>query len=330
MADRVARHGPASVDTRLRRLVDVFAWLVDNGGFATFEELAERFGGNAAQIQRDLIVAMCSEFRGAFPGDLIDVDVDEDGVTLREPKLDVVARSLSRSAAYRLLVAARLVGQTHPHLVTETLASAIQRLSQRLSENTDASLQVAIETPAALNTVQAAIADHRPFTILYRRPYDAQPSTYLIVGLRTYLDEGVWYLEAQRAQDGARRTFRLDRVVAVETSTVPVIASREAETARSSTEASQASGTRTVRLAVTAGNEWIVAHYRGRIQRTSQVGQATRVTAVLELFEPVVPRLVDIAVRLGSDFAILDDASLSREVAEALADAVYALDRLAN
>jgi predicted DNA-binding transcriptional regulator YafY len=205
------------------------------------------------------------------------------------------------------------------------LDAAIERLSERLANASGVSLDVRVETPPSLAAIQDAISAFQDIRIAYRRPYASEPSTYVVTPIRTYLDDGVWYLDARR-DDGEHRTFRLQRISAVERLVT------DATSATSSTQLAAASmhtsGRRTVRVRIVPGAEWVVGHYRGRVERRSTQGSATEVIAVLELFDPVIARLADIAVRVGTGFAVVDDDQLAAELHAYIVDSVHRLDQL--
>ena len=287
--------GPAGVDSRVRRLLDVLTWIADHDDSLTLAELADRFGGTTEDIRRDLVLAMCSEFRGAFPGDLIDLDIDDDVVTLRDPKLAGAGRVLDRATAFRVLAAVRLLQQLNGSRVPMALETAATQLAARLG-----GYEATVETQDTdhVDQLRDGISAGTRFQLEYKRPFESSLISYVIVPQRLWFADGVWFFEAEKEVPTGLvlRTFRADRVRSLQALPEPTTSDRTVAV-REAAEMQE-----TVLLRVPKSFGWIAVHYRGEVKASHR---DDTLDVEITFFAPAPPRLAELLLRC-SEIEILE------------------------
>jgi proteasome accessory factor C len=207
--------------TRLSRLLALVPWLSAHEG-VTIDEAAAHFGITGEQLQADLWLLICTGRPGHMHGDLVDIQFwDDDGrITVVDPQtLDRPLR-LSPDEAAALLVALRVLAQVPGPHDRGALASATAKLEAAAGEAQRAAdgLSVSVDTardPAVTEAVSRGLAEGRRLHLVYvgstdeRTERDVDPMRVLTLDGRTYLE--AWCRRAE-----AVRTFRLDRIAAVD------------------------------------------------------------------------------------------------------------------
>ncbi|MCW2641279.1 MAG: hypothetical protein JWP76_3585 [Dactylosporangium sp.] len=205
----------ASAD-RLSRLLNLVPYLLARPGIAV-AEAAEDLGVTERQLREDLELLWVCGLPGYGPGDLIDMALDGDRVTITyDAGIDRPLR-LTRDEALALVVALRLLAETpgvgHRDAIERALAKiesaggdeASPPVAVRLPGNRDqlAELRCAVERGQALRiTYYTAARDETTDRVV-------DPMRMLVVGDRAYLE--AWCRRAE-----AVRLFRVDRIDAFE------------------------------------------------------------------------------------------------------------------
>lgn len=220
------RPAPEPAATRLSRLLALVPWLSANGGI-TVDEAAAHFGVTAEQLQADLWLLICTGRPGHMHGDLVDIQFwDDDGrITVIDAQtLDRPLR-LSPDEAASLLVALRVLAQVPGPHDRAALAGATTKLEAAAGEALRAAdgVTVAVDTthdPMVTEAVSRGLGEGRRLHITYvgavdeRTERDVDPMRALTLDGRAYLE--AWCRRAE-----AVRTFRLDRIEAVEVLDLP-------------------------------------------------------------------------------------------------------------
>jgi predicted DNA-binding transcriptional regulator YafY len=210
---------PDTAATRLSRLLALVPWLSANAGI---DEAAAHFGVTAEQLQADLWLLICTGRPGHMHGDLVDIQFwDDDGrITVIDAQtLDRPLR-LSPDEAASLLVALRVLAQVPGPHDRGALAGATAKLEAAAGEALRAAdgVAVAVDTshdPLVTAAVSRGLAEGRRLHLRYvgavdeRTERDVDPMRVLTLDGRAYLE--AWCRRAE-----AVRTFRLDRIEAVE------------------------------------------------------------------------------------------------------------------
>ena len=208
-----------SAPERLRRLVDLLPYVATHPG-STVDDLAAAFGVSREQVFADLeLVGLCGPGRG--PDELIDVDVDADGVVelgvqdgaLGRPMRLAPAEAVSLAAALRVLL------EVGGPATSEAGRSAVGRALAKLEALGEAEPGVDVAQPlrpgpgeAVERAVSVALERGRRLE-LEHVDQDDRRTTRQVDPYGVVVADGSRYLSAWcRRVDGAR-LFRLDRVV---------------------------------------------------------------------------------------------------------------------
>jgi proteasome accessory factor C len=215
------RRKPDTAAARLARLLALVPWLLANPG-VTLADAAANFGVTPEQLEKDLFLLICTGRPGHYHDDLVDIQFwdEERRITVLDPQsLDRPLR-LSPDEAASLLVALRVLGQVPGVTDRGALASATAKLEAAAGEALRGAggLEVTVDAPrdpAVADAVSSGLAAGRRLHIVYvgsldeRTERDVDPMRLLTLDGRTYLE--AWCRRAE-----AVRTFRLDRVEAVQ------------------------------------------------------------------------------------------------------------------
>ncbi|MDO5676902.1 MAG: WYL domain-containing protein [Propionibacteriaceae bacterium] len=211
-------------DEQLARLLRLVPYLSARPGVEV-TTVAEEFGVTPAQIIKDLQVLQFCGLPGGYFDDLFDVDLEvvrEEGhIDFRNA--DVLARPLRLrpAEAASLLAAMRLVVDVAGS--SAAAASALQKLEAAVGQ-ADPHLRVNVvpTDPQQRAALSEAIDAGRAVRITYRTPGRSGTSTAVVEPFRLNLVDGFTYLDAWSRPREAWRSFRLDRLSAVEALDDPV------------------------------------------------------------------------------------------------------------
>ena len=200
---------------RMHRLLQLIPWVADRGG-ATLEEITERFDYPADGLLDDLqrVVFMVG-VPPYTPDALIEVEVEGGWVQISFADYFRRPLRLTPPQAVALLAAATgLLGLTGDSALERGLAKLAGALGVNPAEALEVRLGAA--TSEALLALREACRSHRPAAIRYYS-YDRDAVTERVIEPhRTFAHEGAWYVRSYCRLSSAERTFRIDRVTAVE------------------------------------------------------------------------------------------------------------------
>ena len=206
-----------SASGRLRRLLALLPWLAEHPG-ATLTEVGERFGLRPDQLLEDLNVAWMVAIPPYTADQMIDIEFDDDRVTVRlgsyfeRPLRLTPAQAVTLVAAGQTLVS---VPGTDPE---GPLARGLAKLADALQVEPGEAVAVHLGDTAAatLERLRDAIRDGRRVRLDYysfgrdeRAERDVDPH-------RVWAEGGSWYLAGHCHRAEGSRVFRLDRIAAVE------------------------------------------------------------------------------------------------------------------
>ncbi len=211
---------PSRQMQRLARWLNVIPYFRTHPD-ADLERAAADLGVTVAQLRKDITgLTMCG-LPGMFPGDLIEIDYDEDGVDIEfSAKLDRPLKLTGPEAASLLLALRALAdspGVADPAAVLRAIAK-LEAAVAGAGRATVASIDGAdpeepvTETARIASTVRAALRDGRALHLRYysatrdaATERDVDP-----IALDTF--DGHSYLQAWCRSSGDLRMFRLDRI----------------------------------------------------------------------------------------------------------------------
>ena len=211
-------------DEQLARLLRLVPYLSSRPGVQV-ATVAEEFGVHPRQVIKDLEVLQFCGLPGGYFDDLFDVDIE---VVREEGRIDfrnadVLARPLRLrpAEAASLLAAMRLVVDVAGS--SEAAASALAKLEAAVGQaEPQLSVDVVTTDPEHRASLAAAIKDGQAIHLTYRTPGRPGPSNAVVEPARLNLVDGFTYLDAWSRPREAWRSFRLDRIEAVERLDEPV------------------------------------------------------------------------------------------------------------
>jgi len=223
---RLVSRGPDAGE-RLRRLLAIMPWLAARGT-ATFEEIGERFGMDVATVENELLLAACCGLPPYSPDQLIELVVDEHGVTANVP--DYFRRPLHLTAAdgFAMLAAGQALlavpGADEPTSDAGSssgsgsgrrgpLASALDKLADVLGGSRGVAVE--LDAPPLLADLRSAADDAERVEVDYYSASRDEVTTRAIDPFAVFAERGHWYVSAYCHRADAVLHFRVDRMRSV-------------------------------------------------------------------------------------------------------------------
>ncbi|MEO8422809.1 MAG: WYL domain-containing protein [Actinomycetota bacterium] len=320
MAERPRR--PPKTAERLGRMLAIVPFLVQHPG-SELSEVAKLFDVPADQLRHDLDLLFMSGLPPYGPGDLIEVDVDEDDqIWISMAAHFARPLRLSRSEALALHIRGTELLGTAGLPDAPALASALDKLRTSLGPETlvDAE-RIEMADPGApieaLDPIREAAGERRRVRVDYFAHSSGRWSSRVIDPEEVFVALGHWYVAAWDVTIDEERLFRVDRIRRVEPT-------GERFTPRGLEGAGRALYTPTeddvsVRLRLAPAARWIAEYY-------ATTNEQERADGSLDITLPArtlewVARLL---MRVGNDATVLGPPELTAQVT-ALAKAT--LDR---
>lgn len=197
-------------EMRIARILAMIPFVVASDG-ATIHDLRERFGyASDAEVVKDLQLIFLTGLPGYGPGDLIDVDIFEDEVTIDSAEYFARPMRLTPTEALGLLAA----GSTFiaSDQASPELRSAIDKLSRAIGAQMDDHVFVDVPTPPNVELLRSAIEETRLVEITYVAITTNEHTTRLVEGESVFFNLGRWYLSGFCRYADADRLFRVDRI----------------------------------------------------------------------------------------------------------------------
>lgn len=200
---------------RLERILVLVPWLLEHPG-VDVDEVTARFGVSRDELLRDLDVLGYCGLPGYGGGDLVEVAVVGDRVTVRLADFFRRPLTLTRREALGLLLAARALAAVPGLPESADLTSALVKLEAALGAEARLVIDLTADGDRHLPALRRAVAERRVVHLAYRSrskqqhtERDVEPWAVVGVG-------GAWYLQGWCRLARAPRAFRLDRVVSLD------------------------------------------------------------------------------------------------------------------
>ena len=218
-AKQRARGAHETATDRLARLLTMVPWLVARQGI-DLEQAAGELGISTEQLEADLrLLYLCGY--GQMPDELIDAQWEGGRVFVTNSETIARPLRLGRDEALTLMVGLRALAAV-PGLGER---DAIERAMAKLEEATGASAEAASRVEVAIDEgveagmladARRAFEQHRRVHLTYLVPSRDESTERDVDPMRVVNLDSRWYLEGwcHRAQD--TRTFRMDRITALE------------------------------------------------------------------------------------------------------------------
>ena len=318
---------PETATARLSRLLTMVPWLVNRQGI-DLDQAAAELGISATQLETDLrLLYLCGY--GQMPDELIDAQWDSGRVFVTNA--DAIARPLrlGRDEALTLMVGLRALAAV-PGLGER---DAIERAMAKLEQGTGASAEAAARVEVSIDdgveagllaNARRAIEDRRRVHLRYLVPSRDEATERDVDPMRVVNLDSRWYLEGwcHLAQD--TRTFRMDRIEALEVldvnGTPPVEAQLRDLDAGTFTPRPDDT---LVTLRLAPGAAWVSDYYPVENVQTAPDGSQTVTLRTADTLW-----LRRLMWRLGGLGTVLAPAELAQAVRDGAADALAAYDGL--
>ncbi|XAS62592.1 WYL domain-containing protein [Micrococcaceae bacterium Sec5.8] len=220
-------------EDQLSRMLQLVPFLVHNQGLH-ISEVAAKFGITRSELEADLRILICSGLPEGYPDDLLDIQWDDDHVTISQD-LD-----LTRPVRFTVEEACALLTglETLNGLPELAEGSALDSVTLKLmaaagEEGLKAAAlsgpEVGPSNSAVLATAREAIGTGVQLRLRYFSPLRDTVSDRDIDPQRLYSLDNTWYLEAYCHSARALRNFRLDRIETLEPNGLPVSAPAAAD-----------------------------------------------------------------------------------------------------
>ncbi|OJF11542.1 helix-turn-helix transcriptional regulator [Couchioplanes caeruleus] len=207
------QRGPARASAdRLGRLLNLVPYLLARPGIAVAEAAAD-FRITERQLREDLELLWVCGLPGYGPGDLIDMALDGDRVTITyDAGIDRPLR-LNPDEALALVVALRMLAETPGIGSRDAIERALVKIESAAGDLGDAPVAVAL--PAAterLDAVRDIVERRRAMRITYYTAARDETTDRVVDPMRVLMVGNRAYLEAWCRRAEGTRLFRLDRI----------------------------------------------------------------------------------------------------------------------
>jgi proteasome accessory factor C len=300
----------------LPRLLALVPYLLARPG-SRVADVAAVFGVTEKRLRADLDLLWVCGLPGHGPGDLIDLELSGDTVTLFEPAGVTRPLRLTVDEALALVVALRALAET-PGLEER---DAVDRVLAKVERVAGAAAGPAGRVEVALSdtrevearvvpVVQDALDRGRRLHLAYHVPARDETTERDVDPMRLLLVEGRGYLEAwDRGAEGTRlfRLDRVERVAVLDEAADPPAAAEQRDLAQGLFQPSPEHTLVTLRLR--PGAHWVADYHP-----CESVEQADDGDLVVRLRTPATDWVRRLALRLGGQGQVVAPAELARQV----------------
>ncbi len=307
------RRPAATTADRFGRMLVVVPYLVRHPG-SRLDEVATLFSIPEPALRRDLDLLFMSGLPPYGPGDLIEVDVDEDG-RVWIAMADHFSRPLrlTRAEALTLYLRGAELLATPGIPEAPSLTNALDALGRSLGpEAVDARSRIETipgNAPRHLAEVREAAGRHQTLRLKYHAASTGMTGTRTIDPEEVFSSMGHWYVAAWDREADAERLFRVDRILEA-TSTGDTFMPRGLEGAGRALY-TPADDDVEVRLRLHRDARWIAEYY---VTTEAVEGE----DGTLDIAMPVgrLEWLARLLLRLGHDVEVLSPPELMEQVRE--------------
>lgn len=301
----------ATSKERVRRMLSLVPYVVNHPG-AELGELSGLFGASEKELRKDLDLLFLTGIPPYGPGDLIDVEIEDDRVWIRMADHLKRPQTLTLPEAASLYVRGKALEGTPGYPDAPALTSALAKIEEALGEEALGDLRGRVESAASppagqvLEVVWRAVQEHEIIDITYFAHSRDELTQRVIEPEKIYSSLGHWYVVAWDNGAEGERLFRVDRIRSA-SATGGLFEPRGLE-GPGRPLYSRSDSDIHVRLLLHPGARWVAEYY--------EVGSSIERDGDLETVLPTrsLAWLAKLLVRLGSEAEILDPPELKRQV----------------
>ena len=197
---------------RLGRLLNLVPYLLARPGIAV-ADAAAGLGITEPQLRADLELLWVCGLPGYGPGDLIDMVLDGDRVTITyDAGIDRPLR-LTQDEALALVVALRMLAETPGTGNRDVIERALAKIESAAGDLADAPVSVRLPANAErLDRIRAAVDRGHALHLTYYTATRDETTERTVDPMRMLMVGGKAYLEAWCRRAEATRMFRIDRI----------------------------------------------------------------------------------------------------------------------
>lgn len=206
---------------RLGRILTLLPYAIRHPG-VTVDELSKKFGVRRRELMDDLNLVFLCGLPGYGPGDLIDVNLEEDRVYVRMADYFSLPLRLTPVEALALYAGGAAIAALPDMEEAEALRSGLKKLGRALGADdggTDPTgIKVALEhgPDAHLRILRQALLDHRQVKLEYLSASRGELTSRAVDPWGLVAALGRWYLVAFDHAADDERMFRVDRIKTAE------------------------------------------------------------------------------------------------------------------
>jgi proteasome accessory factor C len=307
------RRSTARVEERLARMLVVVPYLVQHPG-TTVDEASALFDIPSAQLRRDVQQLFLAGLPPYGPGDLIDVDIDEDGA-IWISMADQFSRPLrlTRQEALAVYIRGTEVANTPGMPGAPALTTAVEKLRDALGPETlgEAGGIEGVSggtAPVHLDEVRAAATAHERVRIVYVAASTGERTERTVEPEVVFASAGQWYVAAWDVDVDDERLLRVDRIASL----TRVGERFEPRGLQGAGRPLYTTGPEDVDVRVRLRPEarWVAEYYLA----TDEIEEADG-SLVVTLPTRQMTWLARLFLRLGADAEVLEPAELRTEIA---------------
>ncbi|MDP9068154.1 MAG: WYL domain-containing protein [Actinomycetota bacterium] len=202
---------------RLSRILLLLPYAIQHPG-TTAGELSRKFQIPKNELINDLNLVFLCGLPGYGPGDLIDVEIQEDRIYIRMADYFSAPLRLTPGEALALYAGGQAIAALPAMEQADSLRRALVKLGKALGADGDGDEGSAIEvrfetTPQQhLQVLQQGLSEHKRVKIEYLSSSRSEPATREIDPWGLVATLGRWYVVGFDHLSGEERMFRVDRI----------------------------------------------------------------------------------------------------------------------
>lgn len=203
---------PSATD-RMARILSMVPWIASQDR-PRISDVCARFDITPAELVEDLQVVLFVGLYPYQPDTLMEVDIDEEHVSIAYTNWFERPLRLSKDEALAILAAGVASAAQPGHDPTGPLARGLTKVSAALNVDLGDDLRVVLdeETAAVHQLLDRAVRERRVVHLAYFSHARNEHTERDVEPLRLFDTEGVWYVDAHCRETDEHRVFRLDRI----------------------------------------------------------------------------------------------------------------------